>query len=315
MSSQVFVGIDVAKAQLDIALRPTGERWAVTNGDAEIAALVTRLQAIDPQLIVLEATGGYQRAVVAALAAAGLPVVVVNPRQARDVAKATGQLAKTDGLDARALAHVAVAVRPTPRPLPDAQTEERRALLARRRQLIAMRTAEQNRLSGASQRLRVDIQAHITWLDTHVAALDDDLETTLRASPVWREHEALLRSVPGLGPVCTRTLRLDLPELGTLSRQRIAALVGVAPFNRASGTLRGTRTVWGGRAPVRATLYMSTLVAVRDNPVLKGFYERLRAAGKAAKVALTACMRKLLTILNAMVKHHTAWQPQEVPNA
>ncbi len=315
MSSQVFVGIDVAKAQLDIALRPTGERWAVTNGEAGIATLVTRLQAIDPQLIVLEATGGYQRAVVAALAAAGLPIVVVNPRQARDFAKATGQLAKTDVLDARALAHFADAVRPTPRPLPDAQTEELRALLARRRQLIAMRTAEQNRLSGASQRLRVDIQAHITWLDTHVAALDDDLDTTLRASPVWREHETLLRSVPGIGPVCTRTLLLDLPELGTLSRQRIAALVGVAPFNRDSGTLRGSRTVWGGRAPVRATLYMSTLVAVRYNPVLKGFYERLRAAGKAAKVALTACMRKLLTILNAMVKHHTPWQPQAVASA
>jgi transposase len=264
---------------------------------------------------VLEATGGYQRAVVAALAAAGLPIVVVNPRQARDVAKAMGQLAKTDVLDARALEHFADAVRPTPRPLPDAQTKELRALLARRRQLIAMWTAEQNRLSGASQRLRVDIQAHMTWLDTRVAALDEELDTTLRASPVWREHETLLRRVPGIGPVCTRTLLLDLPELGTLSRQRIAALVGVAPFNRDSGTLRGTRTVWGGRAPVRATLSMNTLVAVRYNPVLKGFYERLRAAGKGAKVALTACMRKLSTILNAMVKHHTRWQPQEVPSA
>jgi transposase len=264
---------------------------------------------------VLEATRGYQRAVVAALTAAGLPIVVVNPRQARDVAKAMGQLAKTDVLDARALEHFADAVRPTPRPLPDAQTKELRALLARRRQLIAMRTAEQNRLSVASQRLRVDIQAHMTWLDTRVAALDDELDTTLRASPVWREHETLLRRVPGIGPVCTRTLLLDLPELGTLSRQRIAALVGVAPFNRDSGTLRGTRTVWGGWAPVRATLSMNTLVAVRYNPVLKGFYERLRAAGKGAKVALTACMRKLSTILNAMVKHHTRWQPQEVPSA
>ncbi len=305
----------MAKAQLDIALRPTGERWAVTNDDPGIAALVAQLQAVQPTLMVLEATGGYQRAVVAALAAAGLPVVVVNPRQARDFAKATGQLAKTDVLEARALAHVADAVRPAPRPRPDAQTEELRALLARRRPLIARRTAEQNRLSGASQRLRVDIQAHMTWLDTRLAALDDDLDTTLRASPVWREHEALLRSVPGIGPVCTRTLLLDLPELGTLSRQRIAALVGVAPLNRDSGTLRGTRTVWGGRAHVRATLYMSTLVAVRYNPVLKGFYERLRAAGKAAKVALTACMRKLLTMLNAMVKHQTPWQPHEGPSA
>jgi transposase len=315
MSSQVFVGIDVAKAQLDIALRPTGERWAVSNDDAGIAALVTRLQEIAPQLIVLEATGTYQRAAVAALAVVGLPVAVVNPRQARDFAKATGQLAKTDALDARALAHFAEAVRPMPRPLPDAQADELRALLARRRQLVAMRTAEQNRLGSAPPRLQADIQAHIAGLNTRLAALDDDLDTTLRASQVWREREELLRSLPGIGPVCARTLLLDLPELGTLSRQRLAALVGVAPLNRDSGTLRGSRTTWGGRAHVRATLYMSTLVAVRYNPVLKAFYERLRATGKAAKVALTACMRKLLTILNAMVKHHTAWQPQEVPSA
>jgi transposase len=213
------------------------------------------------------------------------------------------------------LAHFAEAVRPTPRPLPDAQAEELRALLARRRQLVGMRTAEQNRLGSAPHRLQADIQAHITWLNERLAALDDDLDTMLRASPVWREREELLRSVPGIGPVCARTLLLDLPELGTLSRQRLAALVGVAPFNRDSGTLRGTRTVWGGRAPVRTALYMSTLVAVRYKPVLKTFYERLRAAGKAAKVALVACMRKLLTILNAMVKHQTPWQPREVPIA
>jgi transposase len=312
---QVFVGIDVAKAQLDIALRPTGERWAVTNDETGMAALVARLQAAQPTLIVLEATGGYHRAVVAVLAAAALPLVVINPRQVRDFAKATGQLAKTDVLDARAVAHFAEAVRPAPRPLPDAQTEELRALLARRRQLIAMRTAEQNRLENAPRRLRADIEAHIAWLNQRVAALDDDLDTTLRASPVWRERETLYRSVPGIGPVCARTLVLDLPELGTLSRQRIAALVGVAPFNRDSGTLRGTRTTWGGRAHVRATLYMSTLVAVRYNPVLKRFYERLRTAGKVAKVALTACMRKLLTILNAMVKHQKPWHVQEVPSA
>jgi transposase len=315
MPSQIFVGIDVAKAQLDIALRPTGERWALTNDDAGIAVLVPRLQAIAPQLIVLEATGSYQRAVVAALAAAGLPVAVVNPRQARDFAKATGQLAKTDALDARALAHFAEAVRPMPRPLPDTQADELRALLARRRQLVTMRTAEQNRLGSAPPRLQPDIQAHITWLNTRLTTLDDDLDTTLRASPVWREREELLRSVPGIGPVCARTLLLDLPELGTLNRQRLAALVGVAPLNRDSGTLRGRRTTWGGRAHVRATLYMSTLVAVRYNPVFKAFYERLRAAGKAAKLALTACMRKLLTILNAMVKHHAPWQPEEVRSA
>jgi transposase len=315
MSSQCFVGLDVANAYLDIALRPTGARWTVTNDDAGIAALGTRLQQIAPQLMVLEATGGYQRAVVAALAAAGLPVVVVNPRQARDCAKATGQLAKTDVLDARALAHVADAVRPASRPLPDAPTEERRALLARRRQLIAMRTTEQTRLGSAPRRLQADLQAHLTWLNERLAALDADLDPTLHASPVWREREELRRSVPGMGPVCARTLVLDVPELGTLSRQRLAALVGVAPFTRESGTLRGRRTIWGGRAHVRATLYRSTLVAVRDNPVLKAFDERLRAVGKAAKVALTACMRKVLTILNAMVKHRKRWQPQEVPSA
>ena len=310
--NQVFVGIDVAKAHLDVALRPTGERWTVPNEETSITALVARLQAVAPTLIVLEATGGYQRAVVAALAAADLPVVVANPRQTRDFAKATGQLAKTDALDARALAHFAEAVRPQPRPLPDAQSEALRALLTRRRQLVAMRTAEVNRVANAPVPVQADLHAHIAWLDQRVAALDDTLDTTLRASPVWREREALYRSVPGIGPGCARTLLLDLPELGTLSRQRIAALAGVAPFNRDSGTLRGYRTIWGGRAPLRATLYMGTLVAVRHNPVLKAFYERLLAAGKAKKVALTACMRKLLTILNAMVKHQTLWQPREV---
>lgn len=310
--SQIFVGIDVAKAHLDVALRPSGERWTVANDDDGIPALVTRLQRLAPTLIVLEATGGYQRAVVAALAAAGLPVVVANPRQTRDFAKATGQLAKTDALDARALAHFAEAVRPSPRPVPDAETEALRALLTRRRQLVAMRTAEQNRLANAPPTVHADLQAHIAWLDRRLADLDDTLDTTLRASPVWRERERLYRSVPGIGPGCARALVLELPELGTLSRQCIAALVGVAPFNRDSGTLRGSRSIWGGRARLRATLYMGTLVAVRHNPVLRAFYERLVAVGKAKKVALTACMRKLLTILNAMVKHRTPWQPQEV---
>lgn len=311
--SPVFVGIDVAKAQLDIAVRPTGARWSTPNDEAGIATLVTQLQALAPTLIVLEATGGFQRAVVAALTMVGLPVVVANPRQTRDFAKATGQLAKTDALDARALAHFADAVRPTPRPVPDAETAALRALLTRRRQLVAMRTAESNRLGSApSPLVQADIQAHLAWLDQRLATLDDDLDTTLRASPVWREREALYRSVPGIGPVCARTLLLDLPELGTLSRQRIAALVGVAPFNCDSGTVRGRRAIWGGRAPLRATLYMATLVAVRHNAVLHAHYERLLAAGKAKKVALVACMRKLLTILNAMAKHQTPWQPQEV---
>ena len=309
---QIFVGIDVATAQRDVALRPTGERWTVPNEDASIATLVAQLQAVAPTLIVLEATASYHRAVVAALAAAGLPVVVANPRQTRDCAKATGQLAKTDALDARALAHFAEAVRPSPRPLPAAQTEELRAVLTRRRPLIAMRTAEFNRLGSAPPSVQADLQAHITWLDQRLAALDDTLDTTRRATPVWRERDTLYRSVPGIGAVCARTLVLDLPELGTLNRQRIAALAGVAPFNRESGTLRGHRTIWGGRASLRATLSMSTLVAVRHNPVLKAFSERLVAVGKAKKVALTACMRTLLTILNAMVKQKTLWQPREV---
>jgi transposase len=213
------------------------------------------------------------------------------------------------------LAHVAEAVRPTPRPLPEAQADELRALLARRRPWVARRTAAQHRLGSAPARLQADIQAHLTWLNPRLAALDDDLDTTWRASPVWREREELLRSVPGMGPVGARTRLLDLPALGTLRRQRLAALVGVAPRHGDSGTFRGSRTIWGGRAHVRATLYMSALVAVRYHPVRKKFYAHLRAAGKPAKVALTACMRKLLTILNALVKHHIPWQPQEVPSA
>ena len=307
-----FVGIDVAKAQWDIAVRPSGERWAVPNDAGGAVTLVERLQVLHPALIVLEATGGLERVATAALATAGLPVVVVNPRQARDFARATGQLAKTDALDARALAHFADVIRPTPRPLPDAQTQELRALLGRRQQLIVMRTAEQNRLAGTSERLQTDIKAHITWLNERLVTLDDDIETFLRASPLWRENDDLLQSAPGIGPVCARTLVLELPELGTLTRQQIAALVGVAPLNCDSGTLRGRRTIWGGRAHVRTVLYMGTLVATRYNPRIKAFYERLLAAGKVKKVALTACMQKFLTILNAMLKHRTPWHTQEV---
>jgi transposase len=294
-------------------VRPSGERWAVLNDANGVTTLVDRLQALQPTLIVLEATGGLERAATAALATAGLPVVV-NPRQARDFARATGQLAKTDALDARALAHFADVIRPTPRPLPDAQTQELRALLGRRQQWIGMRTAEQNRLAGTSGRLAQDIEAHIVWLNARIATLDDDLETMLRASPLWREHDDLLQSVPGIGPVCARTLRLDLPALGMLTRQQMAALVGVAPLNGDSGTLRGRRIIWGGRAHVRTVLYMGTLVATRFNLQIKAFYQRLLAAGKRKKVALTACMHKLLTILHAMLKHRTAWQAQEVQN-
>ena len=264
--------------------------------------------------MVLEATGGLERLVASALATAGLPVVVVNPRQVRDFARATGQLAKTDALDARALAHFADVIRPTPRPLPDAQTHELRALLGRRQPRIVLRTAEQNRLAGTSARLTKDIVAHMTWLNAGITTLDDDIETVLRASPLWRENDDLLQSAPGIGPVCARTLVLELPELGTRTRQQIAALVGVAPLNCASGTMRGRRTMWGGRAHVRTVLDMGTLVATHFNPQITVFYERLLAAGNVTKVALTACMHTLLTIRNAVLKHRTPWKPQEVQN-
>jgi transposase len=304
-----FVGIDVAQETLDVAVRPTAETWSSPNDEQGIPATVTRLQALAPALVVVEATGGLESPLVAALAAAGVPVVVINPRQARDFAKATGQLAKTDAIDAAVLAHFAEAVRPTPRPLPDAATQELRAFLGRRRQLVDMLTTERTRYPRAPASIQAAIQEHITWLEQQVARLDRDLDQRLQASPVWRATDTLLRSVPGVGPVLSRTFLAQVPELGTLNRQKIAAIVGVAPFNRDSGTLRGKRTIWGGRAPVRAVLYMATLVATRHNPVIQTFYRRLLAAGKAKKVALTACMRKLLTILNAMVKSQTPWQP------
>ena len=304
---QVLVGIDVSKAQLDVALRPTNDCWQVDNDESGIASLVERLRTVQPTLVVLEATGGLEVPVTGALAEAGLPVVVVNPRHARDFAKATGRLAKTDTLDARGLAHFAEAVRPTPRPLPDAQAQELSALLTRRRQVVQMLTAERRRLQTAPQPIRADIQAHITWLTRRLACTDDDVAAASHASPLWRAKDELLQSTPGVGPILSRMLVAEVPELGGLNRQEIAALIGVAPLNRDSGTVRGKRAVWGGRAHVRAVLYMSTLAAVRHNPVLKTFYERLRAVGKAPKVALTACMRKLLTILNAMLKHQTPW--------
>jgi transposase len=304
----VFVGIDVSKAQLDVALRPTDDCWHVSNDEPGIAMLVERLQAMQPALIVLEATGGLEVPGAGALAAAALPVVVVNPRHARDFAKATGRLAKTDTLDARGLAHFAEAGRPTPRPLPEADAQALSALVTRRRQLVQMLTAERQRLQSAPQRIRADIQAHIAWLARRLARSDDDLAAAIRSSPLWRVKAEMLQRTPGVGPVLSRTWVAEVPEVGALNRQEIAALVGVAPLNRDSGTLRGKRSIWGGRAHVRAVLYMRPLTAVRHNSALKAFDERLRAAGKAAKVALTASMRKLLTILNAMVKHRTHWQ-------
>ena len=301
-------GIDVSKAQLAIALRPTGQGWQVPNEDEGMTRLVARLQAGEPTLMVVEATGGMELPVTLALAAAGLPGAVVNPRHTRDFAKATGQLAKTDALDARVLAHFAEAVRPVPRLLPEAQAQALSALLGRRRQLIEMLTAEKNRLSAAPVGLRPRIQAHLHWLEHALRDVDTDVARRSRTSPVWRVKDHLRQRVPGVGPVLSQTLVAQLPELGTLTRQRIAALGGVAPFNRDRGPRRGNRTVWGGRAHVRTIVDMGTLVAVRVHPVLTTLYARLRAAGKAAKVALTACMRKLLAILNAMLKHQTPWQ-------
>lgn len=307
---EIFVGVDVAKAELVVACRPEGEgaAWTAPNDAEGIAATVARLTSLKPQLIVLEATGGYERAVVAALAVAGLPAVVANPRQVRDFAKATGQLAKTDDLDADLLALFADRVRPTPRPVPDAVVQQLDTLMTRRRQLLDMLTAERNRLEHAVGPIRRGLVDHIRWLERRVVAVDRDLDDTIARSPVWRATEDLLRSVPGVGPVVSRTLLADVPELGHLNRKQIAALVGVAPLARDSGTLRGKRMVWGGRAPVRAVLYMGALVATRRNPVIRAFYRRLLSAGKPKKVALIACMRKLLTILNAMLRTSTTWQ-------
>jgi transposase len=306
-NDRCFIGVDVSKAALDVAVRPTDEFWRCANDEAGVASLVARLAQLCPARIILEATGGYEVPLACALAAASLPVVVVNPRQVRDFAKGTGRLAKTDKLDAAILARFGEAVCPEVRPLPDAATTELAALMQRRQQIIGMHTAETNRLSCARQNVRKSIKASIAWLEKQLARIDDDLNDSIRNSPVWREKDDLLQSVPGVGPVLSSTLLGSLPELGKLNRKQIAALVGVAPLNRDSGTLRGKRTVWGGRSRIRAVLYMSALVAVRRNPTICEFYKRLRAAGKTGKVALTACMRKLLTILNAMVKHETPW--------
>ena len=304
-----YVGIDVSKNQLDIAVRPAGDTWSMPNDVSGITEVVQGLAQLPPALVVLEATGGLQMPLAAALATAGLPLAMVNPRQVRDFARAIGRLAKTDRLDAQVLAHFAEAVRPTPYPLPDAQTQELTALLTRRHQVVEMLTAEKNRLRSARELVHRRVQDHICWLEQELADLDDDLERSLRKSPLWREKDNLLRSVPGIGRVVSITLLADLPELGTLSRHQIAALLGVAPLNRDSGRFRGKRTVWGGRARVRAALYMAALTASRYNPIIKAFYHRLCSAGKARKVALTACMRKILIILNSMVKHQQTWAP------
>ncbi len=307
MSAEIFVGMDISQACVDVAVQP-GTGFQILHDESGIAQAVDRLHTLQPTLIVLEATGGLEVPLAGALAAAELPIVVINPRQVRDFARATGQLAKTDRLDAQILARFAEAIRPPVRPVPDEHTQVLAALVARRRQLIEMLTAEKNRLRLAARPIQKRVQAHITWLETELAATNTDLTATIRKSPVWRAKEDVLRSVPGVGPVLTTTLFANLPELGTLTRKEVAALAGVAPFPRDSGTLKGRRAIWGGRAHVRAALYMAALVATRRNPVIRAFYQRLCQAGKAKKLALTACMRKLLTILNAMLKSGTPWR-------
>ena len=304
---EIFVGIDVSKVRFDVAIHAQATTWQAANTDAGIAALIQQLTEIEPTLILLEATGGFELGLVAALALAKLPVVVTNPRRVRNFARATGQLAKTDKLDAQMLAHFAAALRPEVRPLPSAQEEQLTALLTRRRQIVDMLTVEKNRLHTVRAALRADIEEHLAWLQEKLAKLDAEIDQFIQATPLWQDKDAILQSAPGIGRITASTLLAMLPELGTLNRQEIAALVGLAPVNKDSGKKRGKRRIFGGRAPVRSVLYMATLAAKKHNPVIKKFYEHLLGQGKEKKVALTACMRKLLVILNAMLHANQAW--------
>jgi transposase len=309
----MFIGIDVAKDELVVVCRPSLEQWATPNSAVGIQELVARLGERTPRVIVLEATGGYERACAAALAAAELPVVVVNPRQVREFAKATGQQAKTDRLDAGILALFGERVQPAIRPLSDEATQDLAAVLLRRRQLTDMLVAEKNRVGLARKAVRPSLKKHIAYLERELRITEAELRERIEASPVWRVQDDLLQSVPGIGPVASHTVLAELPELGTLSRHAVAALVGVAPVAKDSGTMRGKRMIAGGRGRVRTVLYMATLVATRCNPVIRTFYHRLLAAGKPKKVALVACMRKLLTMLNAMVRDQRHWAPSPTP--
>lgn len=308
-SSELFIGIDICKARLDVADDANSLPWSVANNDAGIASLVERLHTLHPTLIVMEATGGLETLLYAAVTTAGLPAVVMNPRQVRDFAKALGTLAKTDALDARILARFGAAIQPAVRPMKDDTTQELTALVTRRRQLLAMSTAEKTRLQQAAKWIRKDINAHIASLENRLQTIEGHIATIMKKTPGWKEKDSLLRSVPGVGNVLSMNLLSSLTELGTLNRREIATLVGVAPLNRDSGNFRGKRMVWGGRAQVRAALYMAALSASRFNPVITPFYQRLIEKGKQPKVALTACMRKLLVILNTMVKTQTVWNP------
>jgi transposase len=313
VSEPKFVGIDVSKQRLDVAVRPTGEMFSKPYDETGITSLIRRLLELKPELVVLEATGGYEIPLVFALSREQLPVVLMNPRFIRDFARSLGKLAKTDKIDAQVIAHYGEAVRPEPRPLPEPAQLELASLVSRRRQLVEMIAAEENRRQMATPRVRQNIEVLLEQLRRLLKELDRDLHDFMRQSPLWHENEKIIRGVPGLGPVITCGLLGYLPELGTLNRKKIAALVGLAPFNRDSGQQRGKRMVWGGREKIRSLLYLAALVGIRHNPVLRDFYQRLRLAGKPAKVALTACMRKLLTILNAMIKNRTEWLSHELP--
>ena len=302
---KVYIGIDISKDNLDVAAHASDKQWRYSNDPAGISNLCKMLAKLGPALVVFEATGGYEMPLYLSLDEAGLPAAMVNARQIRDFAKSTGKLAKTDSLDARVIAHFGFAIQPMPHPVPD--TQELKIAQARRIQLLEMITAETNRLRGVPKALKRRIEAHVVWLKQELAGTDRELKETIEKDPIWREKDSLLQSAPGVGPCLSATLIAQLPELGNLNRRKIAALVGVAPLNRDSGIFHGRRTVWGGRANVRAVLYMATLVATRFNPVIRDFYLRLCSAGKRKKVALTACMRKLLTILNSMLKHHVPW--------
>ena len=306
-----FVGIDVSKGTLDVAFFE-GASWRFTNDEKGLSALVTQLRPRPVRLVVLEATGGLEVPVAAALASAKISVAVVNPRQVRDFARATGLLAKTDRLDAQAIARFAEAVKPDPRPLPDAQAREMNALVTRRQQVTEMMVMETNRLTQALPALRPVIQAHIEWLRGQRGELDAQLDRIVKESPLWLEQEELYRSMNGIGPVIAHVLIADLPELGTVSNKRISALGGLAPFNRDSGTLRGKRIIWGGRKRVRTALYMGAVSASRSNPVIRPYYLSLLARGKERKVALVACMHKMLIMLNAMARTGKKWQAERI---
>jgi len=304
----LYAGIDISQSSLDVALSHGNGVKRFSNDDEGLVKLVGYLKGLSPELAVMEATGGMEKLAVATLTEAGVAAVVVNPRQVRDYARAMGLLAKTDNLDARTLARFARDIRPEVRPLPGEQTLQIKAAMTRRRQVMGMITAEKNRLHGADLSVRPLIDEHIAWLKGQLKEIDRNLDSYIRSSPIWRAKENLLRSVPGVGPVVSRTLIGSLCELGALNRKQVAALVGVAPFNRDSGTLRGKRAVWGGRAAIRGPLYMAALVATGRNPVIGPYYQHLLAVGKPKKVALTACMRKLITILNAMLRDNRAWE-------